>query len=77
MGAVVDRSGEHLGTSDIAVIRLRRRMMENVRSTMDGRAPIGTEPGIDFPHVRSEQRMIRIDEPWQKVGAFAGEFARV
>jgi phthalate 4,5-dioxygenase oxygenase subunit len=77
MGAIVDRRGEHLGTSDIGVIRLRRRMLENVRNSLAGEALIGVDPAIDFARIRSEQRIIGIEEPWQKVGAFAGEFAHV
>jgi hypothetical protein len=77
MGPIVDRSGEHLGTSDIGIIRLRRRMSDNLRRLENGEPLIGTDPAIDFAHVRSEQRIIGIGEPWQIVGAFAGEFARV
>jgi phthalate 4,5-dioxygenase len=75
MGAVVDRSQEHLGTSDIAVIRMRRRMLQNVRGHEAGEAPIGTDPAIPYPKIMSEQRVIPIDQPWQTVGAFGGEFA--
>jgi len=28
MGPIVDRTAEHLGTSDIAIIRMRKRMLE-------------------------------------------------
>jgi phthalate 4,5-dioxygenase oxygenase subunit len=75
MGAIVDRSREHLGTSDVAIIRLRRRQIENIRGVMSGKAPIGTDPSIDYPHLRSEQRIQTVDEPWQRVGAFAGEYS--
>ena len=75
MGAIVDRSQEHLGTSDVAIIRMRRRLIENIRGVMDGKPSIGSDPAIDYPHLRSEQRIIGIDEPWQQVGAFAGEYA--
>jgi phthalate 4,5-dioxygenase oxygenase subunit len=75
MGAIVDRTREHLGTSDIAIIRMRRRLIENIRRVMDGGDPIGVDGSVDFPHLRSEQRIIGIDEPWQQVGAFAGEYA--
>ncbi len=76
MGPLVERAGEHLGTSDIAIIRMRRRWLHNIRDVAAGAPAIGTNPGIDYPHLRSEQRLIGIDEPWQSVGAFAGEFTR-
>jgi hypothetical protein len=75
MGPVVDRTREHLGTSDIAIIRLRRRMIEAVRRCADGATLLGQDPAIPYTRLRSEQRVIPIDEPWQQVGAFAGEFA--
>jgi phthalate 4,5-dioxygenase oxygenase subunit len=75
MGAIVDRTREHLGTSDVAIIRMRRRMLENVRDVMAGELPIGVDGSVDYPRLRSEQRVIGIDEPWQQVGAFAGEYA--
>ena len=31
MGPIVDRTREHLGTSDVAIIRMRRRMLEALR----------------------------------------------
>ena len=39
MGAIVDRTVEHLGTSDTAVISLRRRLLAEARSLADGSEP--------------------------------------
>jgi phthalate 4,5-dioxygenase oxygenase subunit len=74
MGAIVDRTNEHLGTSDLAIIRMRRRMLEGVRRFQAGEPLIGHEASIPYGRLRSEQKIIPIDEPWQQVGAFAGEF---
>ncbi len=75
MGPVVDRSREHLGTSDVAIIRMRRRQLENVRRFQNGEPLIGHDPAIPFVRIASEQRLIPIDEPWQRVGAHGGEYA--
>jgi len=75
MGPVVDRTLEHLGTSDIAVIRMRRRMLESVVRFVDGGAPIGLDARWPHERVRSEQKIIPLDQPWQSVGAYAGEYA--
>jgi phthalate 4,5-dioxygenase oxygenase subunit len=75
MGAIVDRSQEHLGTSDVAIIRMRRRQLENVRRYRAGEPLIGHDPAIPFARLASEQRVIPIAEPWQSVGAHAGEYA--
>ena len=77
MGPIVDRPREHLGTSDIAIIRMRRRLLENVRQFQAGGVPIGQAAEIAFASIRSEQRVIPIDEPWQIVGAHAGEYEPV
>jgi phthalate 4,5-dioxygenase len=76
MGPIVDRSGEHLGTSDVAIIRMRRRMLDAVQRS-EGREPlIGHDPAIPYGRLQSEQKIIGIHAPWQQVGAFAGEFAQ-
>lgn len=43
MGPVVDRSKEHLGASDLAVMTMRRLLMKAVEATAAGRQP----PGLD------------------------------
>jgi phthalate 4,5-dioxygenase oxygenase subunit len=76
MGPIVDRTGEHLGTSDIAIIRMRRRLLDALDRFEAGEPPIGQDPAIPYGRLRSEQKIIAIDEPWQRVGAYAGEFAQ-
>ncbi len=75
MGAIVDRTLEHLGSSDIAIIRMRRRMLESVRRFAAGGTPIGLEANLPYGRIRSEQKIIPVDQPWQSVGAYAGEYA--
>jgi hypothetical protein len=55
--------------SDVAVIRMRRRMLEAVRRLEAGEAPIGQDAPIPYAKLGSAQRVIGIDEPWQVVGA--------
>jgi phthalate 4,5-dioxygenase len=44
MGPIVDRSREHLGTTDRAVIVLRRLLLEAVDVVEGGGTPRGTDP---------------------------------
>lgn len=74
MGPIVDRTAEHLGTSDIAIIRMRRRMLEAVRRFQNGEPLIGLDPDLPYDKIRTEQLIIPIDQPWQTVGAYAGEY---
>jgi phthalate 4,5-dioxygenase oxygenase subunit len=73
MGAIYDRTREHLGTSDVAVIRWRRLMLDSVRRFQDGGTPVGLERPVPYRVLKGEERIIPVDSPWQAVGAFAGE----
>jgi hypothetical protein len=44
MGAVVDRSKEHLGPADKAVIQARRLLLDAVRTVREGGTPRGVAP---------------------------------
>lgn len=39
-GPIVDRTREHLGATDVGVVRLRRLLLRQLRESMDGIAPI-------------------------------------
>jgi phthalate 4,5-dioxygenase oxygenase subunit len=59
MGPVVDRSREHLGPSDLAIIHLRRRLLATLRD--------GTAPAITTPEAyRVKHGMLRVagDDAW-------------
>jgi phthalate 4,5-dioxygenase len=74
MGAICDRSQEHLGASDVAVIRMRQRLLESVRRFVDsGQPPLGLAEPVAYRNVKAEEKIIPIDAPWQTVGSFAGE----
>ncbi|MBX5466430.1 MAG: Rieske 2Fe-2S domain-containing protein [Firmicutes bacterium] len=45
MGPIYDRTAEHLAVSDVAVIRMRRRLLQAVRAFAAGRPA----PGVDHP----------------------------
>jgi phthalate 4,5-dioxygenase oxygenase subunit len=68
MGPITDRTQEHLGTSDIAIIRMRRRMLEAVRKFQAGEPLIGRTGDIDWGTVKSEQLIMPKNEPWQSLG---------
>lgn len=74
MGAIYDRSKEHLGATDVAVIRMRRLLLDAVRSFVEeGAPPLGLREPVPYRLLRAEERIISLDTPWQTVGAFAGE----
>jgi phthalate 4,5-dioxygenase oxygenase subunit len=74
MGKLYDRTKERLGTSDVAVIRMRRIMLDSVRAFMsDGSTPVGLREEVAWSRLQAEERMIPLGENWRIVGAFAGE----
>jgi hypothetical protein len=48
MGAIVDRTKEHLSSSDIAIIHARRMLLDALSDVQAGRLPPGGERGADF-----------------------------
>jgi len=66
MGAVYDRTKEHLGSSDVAVIRMRRLMLESAKSLEEhGTPPIGLRTPINYRQLKAQEAIITIDEPWE------------
>jgi len=65
MGKIVDRSNEHLGTSDKAIIMMRRLMSEAITAVEQGGIPRGVDPGLHS--VRAHEVLIEKDKIWQDV----------
>jgi phenylpropionate dioxygenase-like ring-hydroxylating dioxygenase large terminal subunit len=55
MGPIVDRSEEHLGSTDRAIVVLRRMLLEAVRQVAAGQSPRGTDPA-GYREVRAVDR---------------------
>jgi len=45
MGAILDRTIEHLGSADAMIIRVRRRLLDSLQAYREATAP----PGVDSP----------------------------
>jgi len=66
MGGIVDRSKEHLGTSDRAIAMMRRLLLEAVDAVAEG----GTAPGADpalHRAVRPHEAVIAAGQEWRQV----------
>jgi phthalate 4,5-dioxygenase oxygenase subunit len=68
MGKIVDRSLEHLGTSDKAIVTMRRLMMEAVADVAEGREPRGLDP-LSHGRVRPYDGFMKTSDDWQVVFA--------
>jgi phthalate 4,5-dioxygenase oxygenase subunit len=70
MGRIYDRSREHLGTTDIAVVRMRRLMLQSLRRFVaDDAPPLGLAAPVDYSGLRASEGIIPIGTPWQSLGA--------
>jgi phenylpropionate dioxygenase-like ring-hydroxylating dioxygenase large terminal subunit len=57
-GAIVDRSKEHLGQSDVAVIRARRLLADLVRDYQQGKRPGILTQEIDYGQIRPVHEIV-------------------
>jgi phthalate 4,5-dioxygenase len=67
MGPLFDRTKEHLGTSDKAVIFYRRLLLRKLKEMDEGNAPLpGLDPSLDYEQ-RACSFNISAQVPWQDV----------
>jgi phthalate 4,5-dioxygenase oxygenase subunit len=64
MGKVVDRSKEHLGTSDKAIIACRQLLLEATQAVEDGKPPRGVDPST-YEAVRPYDAVIPPGTTWE------------
>jgi nitrite reductase/ring-hydroxylating ferredoxin subunit len=69
MGAIYDRSREHLGTTDAAVIRMRRMLIKAAKDLAAGIEPPALEG--DFASIRSAEKILEPGEDWRALGTGA------
>jgi phthalate 4,5-dioxygenase oxygenase subunit len=75
MGPNFDRTQEHLGASDKAVIFYRRLMLRMIRDNEAGRPLPALDPALDFQQ-RAASLHMPADRPWQDVLALQEEYER-
>ena len=76
MGAIMDRTKEHLYHADAAVIRLRQMLGKAARDLQEGIEPPGVHGELPYHKIRSEDIVIGPDDdPWL-VATDAGESAK-
>ncbi|MEX2430312.1 MAG: Rieske 2Fe-2S domain-containing protein [Dehalococcoidia bacterium] len=62
MGPIIDRSREHLGPADKAIIEARKLLMQALRTVQDGGDPAGTKP--TYKHARAAEAVFPADVDW-------------
>jgi len=66
MGPVVDRSEEHLGPADRAIITTRQLLIEAAQAVAEGRDPRGAQ-GTDYSRARAIDRILPRNDRWRAV----------
>jgi phenylpropionate dioxygenase-like ring-hydroxylating dioxygenase large terminal subunit len=64
MGGIVDRSKEHLGPADRAVIAARKLLVDAVRDVQQGSQPLGVAP--TYYSIRATERIFDAGIPWRE-----------
>jgi hypothetical protein len=62
------RTQEHLGTSDRAIISMRRMLIKAARDLANGIEPQATDPSMPYQTIRSAERNIALDADWRELG---------
>jgi hypothetical protein len=70
MGPIVDRSQEFLGTSDRAIVTMRRQLLEATRAVENGETPPATDPVV-LRGIRPVDRVLDAGQAWKEAFATA------
>jgi hypothetical protein len=68
MGSILDRTREHLGTSDRAVIRMRQQLLSAARDLAAGIEPPASDGALDFRRIYGAERILAAGEDWRDLG---------
>lgn len=69
MGPIYDRTREHLGAADRAVIHMRRLMLQAAKDLAAGNAPLGNGRDFEYAALTAEDGLVSTEHPWQAVSA--------
>jgi phthalate 4,5-dioxygenase oxygenase subunit len=73
-GRILDRTKEHLGTSDAAVVAWRRQMLRAARAlAQGGERPSMLAPDIDWNRIRAATVMFSNTQSWKEVVPLGSE----
>ncbi|MCL2396190.1 MAG: hypothetical protein FWC87_16080, partial [Acidimicrobiaceae bacterium] len=68
MGPIYDRSKEHLGTTDVAIIRMRSMLINAARDLAAGKQPPAVSAEHDYKSIRVGEKILEPDEDWRAIG---------
>ena len=69
MGKIYDRTQEHLGTTDKAVIRMRQILISAAKDIEKGIEPPAIDGSLSYDTIRSGEKILGPGEDWRIVGS--------
>ena len=75
-GAIWDRTKEHLGTTDKAILRTRQLLLKAAKDLANGIEPPCVDPSLPYTEVRSGEKILAPGEDWRLVGSNADPVVR-
>jgi nitrite reductase/ring-hydroxylating ferredoxin subunit len=67
-GPVYDRTREHLGSGDVAVIRFHRQLLAAAAAVTEGKQPPALAGDGDFRGIRGAEKILEENEDWRILG---------
>jgi hypothetical protein len=64
MGSIVDRTEEHLGVSDLAIIQMRKLLLDSIRLLKNGSEPPGLKSR--YSTIRPIEKILRTGLDWRE-----------
>jgi len=67
-GPIYDRTREHLGSTDVAVIRMHRLLLRAAKAVMNGEPAPALAGAGDFRAIRGAEKILEAGEDWRVLG---------
>jgi hypothetical protein len=67
MGGIYDRTEENLVAADLAIVRIRRILLEMARDVLDEQQPIGRRTPVDTADIYCRDVVLEEGQAWQDV----------
>ena len=75
-GPIYDRTREHLGSTDVALIRMHRLLLRAAKGLARGEAPPALAGAGDFRAIRGAEKVLDDGEDWRVLGTDADPIVR-
>jgi phthalate 4,5-dioxygenase oxygenase subunit len=75
-GPIYDRTREHLGSTDVALIRMHRQLLRAAKGLANGEEPPALGGTGDFRSIRGAEKILAEGEDWRSLGTDADPLVR-